>query len=114
MGYNGMSKLLDLSDPPTAVFATSDGKALGCMNALQERNYRIPEDMSLVGYDDLFLSKYISPGLTTLNQNSFAAGRRAAEIITFEWSEDSEKWFAKDEIIPELIVRETTAPPRQS
>nr|WP_010277257.1 GntR family transcriptional regulator [Paenibacillus senegalensis] len=105
MGEQGLAQLLELPNPPTAVFATSDYKALGAMRTARKLGLSIPADLSIVGYDDIMMSQYALPSLTTLNQNSETMGRRAAEILLFEWHKD----IAKDEIVPKLIVRDSTS-----
>ncbi len=110
MGKEGTEQLFALENPPTAVFATSDLKAFGCIRALRDKGIRVPEDVSVVGYDDMKVSQYISPALTTIDQNSYQMGWRACEVLTFEWDEGWRKAQYKDEIVPKLIVRESTGP----
>lgn len=110
MGYEGMTALLDTENPPTAVFATSDVKAMGCIKACHDRGISVPEQMSIVGYDDLRISPYIYPGLTTVNQNTFKMGTRAVEILCEYWDkEESSGGVTKEEIVPQLVVRGSTA-----
>jgi LacI family transcriptional regulator len=56
-----MLKLLDLAEPPTAVFAASDGMAAGALRAIHDRGLRVPDEIALIGYDDLPLAAYTSP-----------------------------------------------------
>ena len=65
-GYSEMLALLDLPHPPTAVFCCNDEMAIGAMNALQMRGLRIPEDCSVIGFDDIQLALYTLPPLTTI------------------------------------------------
>jgi LacI family transcriptional regulator len=80
-GYQGMKKLLRLKPLPTAVFAANDLMALGAMLAIREAKMRIPEDIALVGLDDIPAAKLVHPPLTTLTQMQEDIGRTAAEMI---------------------------------
>lgn len=109
MGYKGLNHLMKLTNPPTAIFFTSDCKAVGAMRAASEMGLSIPDDISIVGYDDLVTSEYLMPGLTTINQNTYKVGKRAAEILLFEWDHTLSNGYLKDEIMPKLVVRGSTA-----
>jgi DNA-binding LacI/PurR family transcriptional regulator len=76
-----MAQLLDLADPPTAVFCYNDMSAYGAMRAVRERGLRVPDDVSIAGFDDLFLSSYTDPPLTTVRQPKREMGRDAAAIL---------------------------------
>ena len=65
-GYDAMQRILDSGTHPTAVACSNDLTAIGAMEAIYERGLRIPEDISIVGFDDIQLSAYAHPGLTTL------------------------------------------------
>jgi LacI family transcriptional regulator len=80
-GYQGMKKLLRLDPRPTAVFASNDLMALGAMLAMREENLRIPEDVALIGLDDIPAAKLVHPSLTTMTQMQEDIGRIAAEMI---------------------------------
>lgn len=80
-GYEGMKKLLRLVPPPTAVFAANDLMALGAMMAIREAKLNIPEDIALVGIDDIPAAKLVHPPLTTISQKQEDIGRKAAEMI---------------------------------
>ncbi|MGB2956128.1 MAG: LacI family DNA-binding transcriptional regulator [Anaerolineales bacterium] len=80
-GYQSMKELLKLSPLPTAVFAANDLMALGAMLAIREANLRIPEDIALVGLDDIPAAKLVHPALTTSSQLQEDIGRRAAEML---------------------------------
>jgi DNA-binding LacI/PurR family transcriptional regulator len=68
VAHRRMLELLDLPEPPTAVFVCSDKMALGAYKALAERKLRVPEDVSVVGFDDLAEARWVSPALTTVRQ----------------------------------------------
>jgi DNA-binding LacI/PurR family transcriptional regulator len=111
MGSDGFKQLMALSDPPTAVFATSDYKAIGAMGAARELGMKVPEEISIMGYDDVKVSEYTYPTLSTINQNTYKLGERATEILLFEMK-DGESRLLKDEIVPTLVQRSSTGPVR--
>jgi LacI family transcriptional regulator len=74
-------KLLSLSDPPTAIFAANDQSAIGVVKAAQEAGLRVPDDVSLVGFDNIPEAIYISPGLTTVDQSIDKMGYVATEML---------------------------------
>ncbi len=80
-GYDGAMALMDLPEPPTAIFAASDMMALGVYDALRERGLRIPSDVSVVGYDDREIARFMRPALTTVVLPHTAMGRQAAEAL---------------------------------
>jgi len=80
-GLRAMSRLLALSQPPTAVFCYNDREALGAMRAVREHRLRVPDDVSIIGFDDLFLSSYTDPPLTTIRQPKHEMGLQATEIL---------------------------------
>jgi LacI family transcriptional regulator len=73
--------LMDLPEPPTAIFAASDMMAVGVYDALKERGLRIPEDVSVVGYDDREIAQFMRPPLTTVVLPHTAMGLQAAETL---------------------------------
>jgi len=78
------ARLLALPDPPTAVFAYGDLMAYGAMTAAQAAGLVVPRDLSVVGYDDIPLAQHLIPPLTTMRQDTYAIGRRAAELLIEE------------------------------
>ncbi len=107
-----MDELLRLSDPPTAVCCYNDMSALGAMRSIRLHGMRVPEDISVVGFDDLFLSSYTQPLLTTVRQPMRQMGLLAMEsLFRLMSGEDSE---IRITVNPELIVRESTAKPNGS
>lgn len=83
-GYEQTIALLDLKDPPTAIYCANDLMAVGCYEALKERGLRIPEDVSVVGYDDRDIALQMRPPLTTVLLPHYEMGARAAEIALAE------------------------------
>lgn len=82
VGYECTRKLLSLKDRPTAIFCQNDRMAIGCYEALKETGLRIPEDMSVVGYDDEEISRHLVPQLTTVVLPHRQMGSWAAEQLT--------------------------------
>jgi LacI family transcriptional regulator len=111
-GYEQASTLLALPNPPTAIFAGSDMQAFGASEAARVTGRRIPEDLSIVGFDDLPMSRWVSPPLTTVRQPLAIMGRVAAEmLITLLEGRPLHTYHV--ELATELIVRSSTAsPPR--
>jgi DNA-binding LacI/PurR family transcriptional regulator len=95
---------------PTAILTASDTQALGVIAAARELGLRVPEDLSVIGYDDIEAADYV--GLTTVRQQLFESGRRGAEILLSE-IEDRAAQPPVAMLTPELVVRATTAPPKE-
>ena len=77
-GYRGTQRLLELDEPPTAIFAASDLMAAGAIRAASDLGVRVPEDVAIVGFDDIGLASLIQPQLTTVRQDMHALGEAAA------------------------------------
>lgn len=107
-GLTGGAALLDLPSPPTAVFAGSDETAAGVIEAARLRGLRIPEDLSLVGFDDTQVARYASPPLTTVRQPlreiAVVALRTALRLAAGEKLDSHHV-----ELATELVVRQSTA-----
>lgn len=110
-GYQAARQLLELAEPPTAIFAGSDEQAFGVAEAARVAGRRIPEDLSVVGFDDLPVSRWFSPPLTTVRQPLAEMGRTAAEMLS-AMIDGREPHGRQVELATELIVRSSTAPPR--
>lgn len=79
--YRCTQELLDMKEPPTCIFYPDDFASFGGMKAISERGLRIPEDISIVGYDGIRVGRHINPQLTTLKQNTELIGMKAAESL---------------------------------
>ena len=110
-GFRAASRMLDLPDPPTAVFAANDQMALGVYEAVRRSGRRVPEDVSVVGFDDLPETRWASPPMTTVRQPLTEMGRLAARtVLRLVQGERAES--PRIELATELVVRDSTAPPR--
>ncbi|MGP4006657.1 LacI family DNA-binding transcriptional regulator [Streptomyces sp. 4N124] len=108
-GFTGCNTLLDLPDPPTAVFAASDQMALGAIEALRRRGLRVPEDMSVVGFDDLPEVRWSAPPLTTVRQPLADMGKLAVRTV-LRLARGEQPDSPRVELGTELVVRSSTAP----
>ena len=104
-----MKQILNLKNIPTAVFCLNDDMALGAINAVYENGLKVPEDISIVGFDDSVFSAYITPALTTV--------RRAAELMSREGakcllnliqngSNTKNKYYIKTELVVRKSIKE--------
>ncbi len=109
-GYKATKKLLAAGEPFTALFTFNDISALGAIRALRESGLQIPEDVSVVGFDDIQSAAYQNPGLTTVRQPLREMGRTAAEILLRRISRPGIDLHDRYTVEPELVVRETTCP----
>ena len=96
----------------TAVYCANDEMAFGVLRALHEQHVRVPQDVSVVGFDDIALSGFSSPPLTTIRQDFHRIGRELVGLVLAQLSAEPLPRASGPVLIPtELIVRETTAPP---
>ncbi|GAB4442475.1 MAG: LacI family DNA-binding transcriptional regulator [Anaerolineae bacterium] len=102
-------ELLELHDPPTAIFAASDTQALGVLEAAHARGLRVPEDLSVIGYDDIEIAEYLD--LTTIHQPMYSSGQQAATLL-FELLSENPPEETHILLPVEVVQRGTTAPPR--
>jgi len=101
-------QMLSLSDRPTAIFAASDIQAVGVLEAARGAGLRVPEDLSVIGYDDIELADIM--GLTTMRQLLFESGQRGVELL-LETLDNPQTQPLHEALPTELIVRGSTAPP---
>lgn len=110
-GYRGMHRLLALSERPTAIVCSSDKCAIGALQAAREAGVAVPDELSIVGFDDIDEARVVHPPLTTVRQDMPLLGRRAIELLDRLITEPDSP--APAVIVPtELIVRATTGPAR--
>jgi len=118
-GRAAARRILAMDDRPTAVCCSSDQVAFGLVSTLTSEGVKVPEDISVVGFDDIELSEYYVPALTTVRQNRAALGERAATLLMERLSPppadtDPKKTSAGTLVMVdvELVARASTAPPR--
>lgn len=110
-GRAAAAQLFDLPEPPTGIFAFNDNLAVGAIQAATERGLRIPEDVSVVGFDDTEQSRIVTPALTSVRQPLAEMGRMAVSLLTRLL--DGQRVDAlRVELATKLVVRASTAPPR--
>jgi DNA-binding LacI/PurR family transcriptional regulator len=102
--------LLRLADPPTAIFAGNDLQALGVYQAAREARLHIPEDLSVVGFDDLPVAAWVGPPLTTVRQPLAQMAMAAARLV-LRLANGEQPSQTRVELATELMIRESTAPP---
>jgi DNA-binding LacI/PurR family transcriptional regulator len=112
LGYQVTQKLLACAEPFTALFTFNDISAIGAVQALREAGRRVPEDVSVVGFDDIQSAAFQNPALTTVRQPLRQMGMIAAETLLQRITAPAKAPYPKEIVVePELIVRASTAPP---
>jgi LacI family transcriptional regulator len=99
--------------PPTAIFASNDVMAMGVMDAVRNRGLRIPEDVSVVGFDDIPQASLVRPAITTINQPLEKMGRVATQML-LDLLQHPEKEVARIELPTQLVVRDSCSSPRSA
>jgi LacI family transcriptional regulator len=110
-GWSAMVALLDLPEPPTAVFAAADLMAAGAFQAINERGLSAPRDVAVVGFDDIQIAPLLQPSLTTIRQDKQRLGWSAGEALV-RLIEDAELEPPAITVPVELVVRESSGGPR--
>ena len=110
-GLIGGRALLSLPDRPTAIFASSDLQAMGVYEAARSLGVAIPEDLSVVGYDDLRIAQWAGPPLTTIHVPLAAMAEQAVRLI-MRMRDEPELAFSRIDMDTSLVIRESTASPR--
>ncbi len=108
LGYPIAKQLLARQKPFTALFAYNDISAIGAIRAIQEQGLRVPEDISVMGFDDIPGANFYSPSLTTVRQPLSRMGEVAAQAL-LDRIEGNKEYLPEIAIEPELVVRESTA-----
>lgn len=112
-GLHHGRELLTQPERPTAIFAGSDLQALGVMEAVRELGMRVPDDLSLVGYDDIPVTKWVSPRLTTVRQPLMRMAEEATKLV-LQMAKAPLDSIPRMDLATSLVVRDSTAPPRSS
>jgi LacI family transcriptional regulator len=108
-GRTGMATLLDMEIPPTAVFCANDLIALGALEVANSSGYRVPQDLSIVGFDDIEDAAYASPPLTTIKQSPHQLGAIGAQTLMDRINGRAESVSIVIDF--SLVIRESSAPP---
>jgi LacI family transcriptional regulator len=109
-GRDAATRLLERSNPPTAIFAFNDNLAIGALQAARARGLRLPEQLSVVGFDDTGEASIVTPALTTLRQPLAEMGRMAVSLLG-RLLDDEHLEALHVELATKLVVRESTAAP---
>lgn len=110
-GFPAAERLLSLAAPPTAIFAANDEMALGALDAIRTRGLSVPDDLSLIGFDDIPAARYAYPALTTLSQPFAEMGVRAVRELV-ELLQGKEVAAHRVEFPTPMVVRGSTGPLR--
>lgn len=108
-GYQGMRRFLQLPHRPTAVISINDLLAIGAMRAIGEAGLRIPQDISLLGYDDISMAKYLVPSLTTVSKDIVSVGRAAVKLLLAR-IQQPDRPQQTERRPARLVIRESTGP----
>jgi LacI family transcriptional regulator len=109
-GYEAAATLL-AKDPPTAIFAGNDMIGIGVLRAAAERNIPVPQQLSVIGFDDIQMSRFVYPALTTVGQSILQLGETAAQLLLRRITGPFDGEAQQVVITPDIVVRESTAPP---
>ena len=107
-GREATERLLALPEPPTAIFAAADMMAIGAIRAAAEAGLRVPEDLSIVGFDDIQLASHLNPPLTTMRQDKLGLGGAAGDALVARVAGDPDRPALRT-LPVELVVRGSTA-----
>ena len=105
-GYDAMNQLLDLPEPPTAVFACNDLMAMGAICAASKRRRRVPEDVAIIGCDDIALAAFTNPSLSTMALPKHELGSRAVELLV-KRIQDGNRAVERHVLPVRLVVRDS-------
>jgi LacI family transcriptional regulator len=108
-GYAGASAFLDLPNPPTAIFASNDVMAMGAMDAVRNRGIRIPDSISVIGFDDIPQASLVRPALATVQQPLEKMGRVATQML-LDLLEHPDREIERIQLPTKLITRESCRP----
>jgi len=112
-GFAGAEKLLSLKEKPTAIVCSNDMTAIGVLHAVSGRGLRVPDDISIIGFDDIHMAQFTVPPLTTIRMACSDLATAALDALLHDTSEPTRKFEATRMIPTRLIVRQTSGYPRQ-
>ena len=94
-GYQAFEKLYQRGKLPSALFVSNDMMAMGVIQAASQRGLRVPDDLSLIGYDDVHIAKFMTPALTTIHQPKYRLGKAAVDTLLYRLENpDTTKWYS--------------------
>ena len=105
-GYRRACELLEMDDPPTAIFAANNLMTLGALNAIHEKGLNIPQDVAIVGFDDMPWAPSLAPPLTAVAQPTYELGRTAADLL-LQRIADKDREIVEMTLEPTLIIRDS-------
>jgi LacI family transcriptional regulator len=105
-GYQAAVGLLE-HNRPSAIFACNDMMGIGVLRAAAERNIRVPEQLSVIGFDDVQMSRYVYPSLTTVGQSILQLGEMAAQLLLRRIA-SPERAIEQRIVKPDIVLREST------
>lgn len=111
-GQEAFARTMRLQDPPTAVMCATDQVALGALSEAQKAGIRVPEDVSVVGFDDIPLARFSIPPLTTVRQPLERLAKAAVEEVVAIIGGDKDRASDIQYLRPELVIRDSTASPK--
>lgn len=110
-GFAATEQLLNLAEPPTAIFAANDEMAIGAIDAVRSRGFRVPQDVSVIGFDDLPTARHVYPPLTTIKQPIAEMSARAlTELMALIEGKGRPVQATRILFPPELVIRQSTGP----
>ena len=112
-GFRAGSHVVALTDRPTAIFASNDMMAVGCLSALNEAGLRVPHDVALAGFDDIPISRYTNPPLTTVRGRIVELGGLALESLASAIEEPERATIQHQTLRADLVVRQSTTAPAE-
>ncbi len=112
-GLEACRQLLELKQPPTAIMASNNKLLLGVLELLAQRTIRVPQQISVLGFDDYLWNRYFNPSLTAVAQNTFEIGKSGCELLLelIEQDQEEEPVLRSVRIPTELRIRNSTAAP---
>lgn len=106
IAYKETDKLLKLKDPPTAIFCSDDYMAIGVINKIKESGLKVPQDIAIIGFDNIEIGKYMKPALTTIKQPMYEIGKLTTSIL-LDLISGKVKTPVKKLLKTEIVVRES-------
>ncbi|CAE6927712.1 Ribose operon repressor [Vibrio sp. B1REV9] len=105
-GYQAFKKMIERGPLPSSIFVSNDMMAMGVLNAANELGIEVPEQLSIIGYDDIHIAKYMSPSLTTIHQPKYSLGQAAVETLLRKLNEKTQETQVV-QLEPTLVERKS-------